>query len=244
MPRFLVFRLYGPLASWGDIAVGEIRPSRPHPGRSALLGLIAAALGIRREEAERLAALYASVGFAVRCELGGTPLRDYHTAQVPPGSRSGYRTRADELGADPRSLSTVLSRRDYRCDGLWTVAVWSKERSRWSLEDLKEALRRPRFVLYLGRKSCPPALPLAPMLIEADSIAKALGREDVSVWPGFLARIRPRKTRQVAVFWEDGGPDPGIRSSQRLVRRDVPLSRTKWEFETRFENQGAMDSEV
>ena len=40
----LIFQLYGPLASWGAPAVGETRPSSDHPGRAALLGLLASAL--------------------------------------------------------------------------------------------------------------------------------------------------------------------------------------------------------
>ena len=49
---FLVFQLQAPLAAWGDIAVGECRPTMAYPGQSALLGLLAAALGVRREDAE------------------------------------------------------------------------------------------------------------------------------------------------------------------------------------------------
>ena len=47
---YLVFRLYGPMCSWGDIAVGEVRPSTVHPSKSAILGLIAAALGVKRPD--------------------------------------------------------------------------------------------------------------------------------------------------------------------------------------------------
>ena len=50
MADFLVFQLYGALASWGDIAVGEYRPSQGHPSKSAITGLLAAALGIERED--------------------------------------------------------------------------------------------------------------------------------------------------------------------------------------------------
>ena len=50
---YLVFRLYGPMCSWGDIAVGEVRPSTVHPAKSAILGLIAAALGIKRPDTAR-----------------------------------------------------------------------------------------------------------------------------------------------------------------------------------------------
>jgi CRISPR system Cascade subunit CasD len=34
----LVFRLYGPMASWGEIAVGESRHTANYPGKSAIIG--------------------------------------------------------------------------------------------------------------------------------------------------------------------------------------------------------------
>ncbi len=64
MTEFLCFRLHGPLASWGDIAVGERRPTSPHLSRSAVLGLVAGALGIRRDDADAWAELDRGVGFA------------------------------------------------------------------------------------------------------------------------------------------------------------------------------------
>jgi CRISPR system Cascade subunit CasD len=54
MSQYLVFQLHGPMASWGVDAPGEVRHSHELPSRSALLGLLAAALGIRRDEEERL----------------------------------------------------------------------------------------------------------------------------------------------------------------------------------------------
>ena len=53
--RFLLFTLYAPMGSFGEIAVGERRMSWARPGRSAVLGLVAAAQGIERgdEEAAR-----------------------------------------------------------------------------------------------------------------------------------------------------------------------------------------------
>src|SRR5215470_15857056 len=109
---YLVFRLYGPMGSWGDIAVGEVRPSTVHPSKSAILGLIAAALGIKRpnttrDDTERSAlevahgALAQGYGFAVCVDAPGVPLVDYHTAQVPSSgtgrNRRQFATRHDEL---------------------------------------------------------------------------------------------------------------------------------------------------
>ena len=50
MKDYLLFRLHGALASWGDIAVGDIRPSYRYPSKSAVIGLLAAALGVERDE--------------------------------------------------------------------------------------------------------------------------------------------------------------------------------------------------
>ena len=50
MRDYLVMRLYAPLASWGEIAVGEVRHSANYPSKSALLGLLGAALGVRRDD--------------------------------------------------------------------------------------------------------------------------------------------------------------------------------------------------
>ena len=48
--RFLLFTLYAPMGSFGEIAVGERRMSWARPGRSAILGLVAAAQGVDRAD--------------------------------------------------------------------------------------------------------------------------------------------------------------------------------------------------
>src|SRR5699024_5541266 len=145
------------------------------PGRSAILGLLAAALGIVRSDETALQQLAASVCVAVKQRSPGTLLRDYHTTQVLP-TRRGQRLqmRRDELAGTNQQLQTILSSRDYRCDGLWHVAIWQTERSSVGLTKLADALEKPRFHLYLGRKSCPLAAPLAPVRVEADTLRQAL----------------------------------------------------------------------
>ena len=171
MRRFLVFRLFGPLAAWGEIAVGEIRPSALQPTRSALLGLLAAALGLERGDEPKHAALARAVRFGVQVESAGVPISDYHTAQVLPARRGRIlATRADQVRGDRHELGTTLSRREYRSDASYRVAVWQAEpEPGLDLDRLAEALVHPTFTLYLGRKSCPPALPLGPRVIEASS---------------------------------------------------------------------------
>ncbi|MBP9893554.1 MAG: type I-E CRISPR-associated protein Cas5/CasD, partial [Planctomycetes bacterium] len=174
---FLVFQLQAPLASWGEPAVGEYRGSHGYPGESALLGLLGAALGLRREDEAAHAALRQGYSFAVGVQSIGKLLRDYHTAQVP-GRTSlkgrPHATRRDELRVPKDELNTILSTRDYRQDAACLVAVQPSEEAPYALETLAEALKKPRFVLYFGRKSCPPAVPLCPQVIEALSALEAI----------------------------------------------------------------------
>jgi len=46
----LIFQLHAPLSSWGEVAVGEYRPTADYPSQSAIVGLLAAAFGIKRED--------------------------------------------------------------------------------------------------------------------------------------------------------------------------------------------------
>lgn len=173
--EFLVLRLYAPLASWGTLAVGEDRPTLSHPTRGAILGLLAAALGIRRHEQTRLDDLALSVQIGTKTYSEGTILRDYHTIQTPPTKKKGqYATRKQELANKNHELNTILSSRDYREDGLWVVAIWLSSDASYRLEALQQALCQPVFTLYLGRKSCPLALPVSATIVTTDNLKQAL----------------------------------------------------------------------
>lgn len=227
---YLLFRLYGGLASWGDIAVGEVRPSFERPSKSAVLGLVAAALGIRRHEEEQHTRLAQDYGFAVEARHLGWPLRDYHTVQRPPQRKGAdHANRHDELMAVPREdLATTLSYRDYWQDAVYTACLWSKvDAPMHSLEALAQALCQPCFVLYLGRKNCPPALPLHPCILRAASVGAAL---DVAEFPegAFLKHVQSTPGARYS-------EEPLSGEDLRLVRRDQPESRRRWQFAERVE---------
>lgn len=181
---YLVMRLYAPISSWGTLAVGEDRPTVNYPTRSAVLGLLGAALGIKRSEAQKLRDLASSIGIASKTYSEGTILRDYHTIQTPTSGKGvNFFTRKQELQS--AKVETILSSRDYREDGLWVVAIWLKpefENSnleyKFELQQLQQALKYPKFTLYLGRKSCPLSLPLSPHIVTANHLKAAL---DVSI---------------------------------------------------------------
>lgn len=244
MTDYLLLRLYGPLASWGEIAVGESRHSAVHPSKSALLGLLAAALGVERDDEAAQQALAQGYRFGIKLECVGTPLRDYHTVQfgVPP-RKARFRSRRQELAA--AKVETLLSTREYRCDSLALVAVEALEQAPYRLEQLAEALQHPHFPLYLGRKSCPLALPLAPRVVQTETLREALdatqqgsllallGARPEQAWPTHADR-RALRPGQARYYWEDG-MQAGMPPSFDSVRHDQPLSRQRWQFMPRRE---------
>jgi len=240
---YLVFRLFGALSSWGDVAVGEFRPSAERPTRSAVLGLVAAALGIRRNEEERQLALSASLGLGVLVCSAGRPLADYHTVQVPPSGSSRnatrYATRHEELASRHRSeLRTVLSKREYRMDALADIALWSRApEPPFPLATIAQALEVPALVPYLGRKACPLALPMQPRIVVASSLVEAFAAAGFATPDGLVTL--PGQGRR-SLFWDEDG-DAGVPPERTEVRRDSPVSRRRWQFAVRREHQATLE---
>lgn len=245
MPEFLTMRLYGPLVSWGDTAVGGTRPTADHPTRSAVLGLVAGALGLTRDDERSHRRLDAGLGLAVRAWSTGRLLRDYHTIETPHRRRGEtYRTRGDELAAT--TVGTVLSQRDYRCDALFDACLWQwpQASDNFELAEIAAALRRPEFVPYLGRKSCPLALPLNPRLLEATDFLEAFRAmhhgDDEAVrlereMADELCLAAPSPSEGSALYWEGDSQAP-VRATQTVTRRDRAISRGRWQFTSREEH--------
>jgi len=242
-----IFQLYAPLVSWGEIAVGGTRRSALHPSRSAILGIVAAALGVKREEEEELDKLRHSISVAVRVDAPGTLLTDYHTIQVPKRERGAvYLTRKDEMDAPPEKIGTILSTREYRCDAYSLVAVCLRNGAT-TLEQIAKKLQRPEFHVYLGRKSAPPALPLHPQIVEADNLVEAFSKalfpicipvdEGASQWRIDSFRRYSQKVlrgTQRHYYWERGMTS-GIEPLQMTKPYDDPISRRRWQFRMRDE---------
>ena len=232
--RFLLFTLYAPMGSFGEIAVGERRMSWARPGRSAVLGLVAAARGIERADEEAHQRLESGLHYAVRTDAPGRPLVDYHTAQTPKARRGRrFATRREELGSD--GLHTVLSVREWRTDACFTVSLWPRAGQDVDLEGIAEALRHPRFVLYVGRKSAPLGLPLNPEIVEADTFLSAFeARQPNDEEQRVLHRIHSHgMERRTVAFDHDA---PGAPAGTRIERRrDGVASRSRWQFTDRLE---------
>ena len=245
MRDYLLFRLYGALASWGDIAVGDIRPSYAYPSKSAIIGLVSAALGVERQESEKLEELFKLI-FSVRIDAVGMPIEDYHTIQSPSQAAlktARHNSRAAEIAAirweqmeKKQQPGAIQSRRTYYTDSIYTVALSETdlERVKWDvlkindLSGLLAKLREPEFPLYLGRKSCPLGLPLEPQIKTAENVKQAFVKAEFD----FKDELMPllEKSRIIRYYTEEKEM-----TEMKQSRRDQPVSKERWQFTDRDE---------
>lgn len=182
----LLLRLAAPLQAWGADSKFETRKTNREPTKSGVIGLLAAALGLRRDESEGLARL-TGLRFGVRVEREGQLLVDYHIAKTQ-----------DEK-------NSYVTYRHYLQDAVFLAGLESEDAA--LLLQLQDALQHPAFPLYLGRRSCPPALPLC-LGLRQGSLQEVLQTEP-PLCPGKLYRM----------VLDADPQEPGA-----AVQRDVPVS--------------------
>lgn len=183
--RTLLLRLAAPLQSWGSDAKFEARTTGREPTKSGVIGMLAAALGIGRDG--DLGELR-SLSFGVRIDREGELLRDYHTVYSPTEKKS------------------FVTERYYLSDAVFLAGLSSQEDG--LLERLEHALRNPVYPLFLGRRSCPPTLPLV-LGVREGGLLESLEQE------AFLAE-GGRAQREI--IYDDGSADAASR------RQDLPIS--------------------
>ena len=205
------------MGSFGDLAGHERRNSDEWPARSAILGLVGAALGVRRDDQQGQQDLL-RWKVAVSMLSPMRRLRDFHTVQAVPTARiKRPSTRRDALRALRSRDNPVVTTRDYRTDCAFGVALWGCN----ELEEVQEALMRPFFVPYLGRKACPLAAPMAPGVVEAETPVEAL--RHIRLPPFLEPQLDPERPLLVA-------SDVPLEGAREQVRWDEPLDRAAWHF--------------
>jgi CRISPR system Cascade subunit CasD len=136
--KSLTIRLTAPLQSYGNEATFNRRTTDDYPSKSAIIGMIAAALGYRRDDS-RINSLNKLL-MAVRIDQPGKVLTDFHMVEYAQNSKKTKRK---------------LTYRDYLQDAVFIVAIGSKDED--LIDRIEYALKHPYFQLSLGRRSNAPA---------------------------------------------------------------------------------------
>lgn len=155
---YLPLYLSAPLQSWGYQSRFDRRTSLPYPTKSGVVGMICAAIGIDWADSSAIREIE-QVQMTVLALGGGGSLVDFHTVGA------GYDRVREKLriphtaGGTLRAAGkeTVVTRREYLDDCAFGVLLAGPP---LVLERIARALRDPRWGIWLGRKSCIPAMPI------------------------------------------------------------------------------------
>lgn len=190
----LFLRLVGPMQSWGTTSRFDQRDTGKEPSKSGVLGILAAALGIDRENWTDLEPL-TRLSMGVRHDRPGFPKYDWQTAGC---AASDTIIKAD---GKPSKAGGVVSERFYLADAAFLVVLSSADLA--LLERAHAALRNPVWPLALGRKSY---VPSEPVWVK-DGIQNGSPSDILAGWP-WLGTLRRRESRPsrllVSAESEDG----------------------------------------
>ena len=200
----LLMRLEGPLQSWGSRSRWDVRDTQPEPTKSGIVGLLGCALGYGRGDRRLEDELDRGLRFGVRTEAAGRVLEDFQTiTDFLPTAAGDFKVlggtkSAAALRSDPEARpATILSPRFYLEDAAFLVALEAAESAPADLlSRCADALQRPVWPLFLGRKACVPTRPIFEGLTDDYAgLEDALCRHEWS-WQGEANTLRHKRRPQ------------------------------------------------
>ena len=160
----LLLRLTAPIQAWGDESKYDIRGTRNEPTKSGVIGLQAVSMGYRRDS-EEIKIMAEKLRMGIRVDQPGIIIRDFHSARPPKYRKDGTLTYECD-GSIIMDKAPYITQRYYLCDACFLVGLECEEEE--FLHDLSEALTAPVLPIYLGRRSCPPSLPILLRITDTD----------------------------------------------------------------------------
>lgn len=217
MQDFLIIKLQGAMQAWGGHTFEDYRPSHIFPTRSAVVGLLGACLGIDREDIQGRADLNASFELTVRADRRKVQTEQFGQIKeitLTMQKMTDYHTVLDarKVGGGARP-EAIVSRREYLCDAEFSLALGFRNNAVFNLEKVKNAIQKPHYTPFLGRRSCPIQHPLFKTIISAENAQQA------------LAQIEPK---QGTLYSEQN-----LQGSAPMRIRDVPIQNPVRQFATR-----------
>lgn len=213
--KTILMKFAGPMQSWGTDSHFETRHTDYYPSKSAVIGLIAAAIGYGRDQSNHIRELN-DLLFAVRIDQPGRLLRDYHIAQ--------------KYKKDGSLDRNYVSNRFYMEDAVYVVAISGADEQ---IDRIFDHLKYPYFQLYMGRRALP---------VTADFL---LSKENLEImdalrncrWQAALWHQRSKRD-QKDIYLDVYGDELALGKSDRpQLRRDyvVTFSQKGRTFEFRKE---------
>lgn len=200
------------MQAWGTSSNFETRHTDDYPSKSGVIGILAASLGYKRDEEEKLKKLN-ELDFAVRIDQAGVLLRDYHIAQ--------------KIKANGSLDRNYVTNRYYLSDAIFLVALSHNNDD--FINEIYESLKKPYFQSFLGKRSCPINYDFIMGLYEKDPI-ELLKKTD---WQANKLN-RLTKSNRLKIC----GDSKIINNSREKLRKDkaISFSQRERKFDYRAES--------
>jgi hypothetical protein len=184
----------------------------------------------------------------VACASHGrlTVAGDFRTAHAnprPPRGQAPWATRREAL-ASGRLDNPTIGIREHVEDSLWRVFVAARSNAVYTVQELRNAVALPRYLLHLGKREFPLALPPDPVIVggglEAAVVAypavpKIEGRGQLARSLEFLEGMLERADEDAfRLNWDLDFPGAPVEAQVRPVTDDS-VSRAVWRFRPRME---------
>ena len=225
--KTILLKFSGPLQSYGTSSHFQTRYTDYYPSKSAVLGLLAACLGYRRDEEEKIREL-STLKFAVRIDQQGGLLKDYHIAITD-----------KEIVEKPQ---TYVTNRYYLEDALFVVALSGMDEL---IDTLTKAIKSPYFQPFMRRRSLP--VPVDFFLgVSAEDILDSLRN-----LPWQAAHWYKKKKRKQGIgekisleVYADEEILKDEKISRSKLRRDIPISFSQKGRQFAFRQEACISIEV
>lgn len=193
----LLLRLAAPLQSWGSNSKFDTRYTDAAPTKSGVIGILACAMGIDREEP---LGWLGSIKYGVRIDQPGELLVDFHMVHEQTLSKNA---------------SAWVTRRHYLADAVFVAGIEADDDK---LQLLENALRKPAHPLYLGRRSCPPAGQIV-LGIRQGNLQESLEKLEYQGSDRHLYKMNRQGRQAIVEILRDAEPD-----EDGYMVKDAPVS--------------------
>lgn len=214
--KTILLKFAAPLQSWGANSHFEVRHTDFYPSKSAVIGLIAASFGYRRNENEKISKLN-EIDFAVRIDEQGHLLRDYQIAQ--------------KFKDEDIIERTYVTNRYYLEDAIFVVAISHKDDT--FMENIFKSLNNPYFQQFLGRKSTPVNYDFLLSIIDCSPL-EALKKERWHAREFYKKRLKKEKVN-LEIYCDNNL----VGEDSRIMRKDkvISFSQKNRTFKYRYESK-------
>jgi CRISPR system Cascade subunit CasD len=206
----LLMKFVGPMQSWGTTSRFDQRDTGKEPSKSGILGLLAASLGIDRENWNDLEPL-TRLSMAVRHDRPGVLKKDFQTAGC------AISDRVIKADGTLEKKDGITSTRYYLADAAFLVGL---EGDIQIINKIQEALQNPTWPLSLGRKS----YISSEMIWFEDGVQEEALSSVLEKWPWISSLRKGEKTppEKLLISYETSNHEKN--SKDGVLKMDQPLS--------------------